>query len=140
MYAIVDIETNGGSFRKAKITEIAIFLYDGYKVVDSFVSLVNPETTIPPFITKLTGISEKMVADAPKFFEIAKKVVEITKDAVFVAHAVSFDFNIIRSEFRKLGYDFNREQLCTVKLSRKLIPLQPSYSLGKLCDNLNIKN
>jgi DNA polymerase-3 subunit epsilon len=139
MYAIIDIETNGGNFRKAKITEIAIFLYDGYKVVDSFVSLVNPETSIPPFITKLTGISEEMVADAPKFFEIAKKVIEITEDAVFVAHAVSFDFNIIRSEFRKLGYDFKREQLCTVKLSRKLIPLQPSYSLGKLCDNLNIE-
>jgi len=139
MYAIIDIETNGGSLRNAKITEIAIFLYDGYKVVDSFVTLVNPETSIPPFITQLTGISEEMVADAPKFYEIAKKVVEITENAVFVAHSVSFDFNIIRSEFRKLGYDFKREQLCTVKLSRKLIPLQPSYSLGKLCDNLNIE-
>jgi DNA polymerase-3 subunit epsilon len=139
MYAIVDIETNGGSLRNAKITEIAIFLYDGYKVVDSFVTLVNPETSIPPFITQLTGISEEMVAEAPKFYEIAKKVVKITEDAVFVAHSVSFDFNIIRSEFRKLGYDFKREKLCTVKLSRKLIPLQPSYSLGKLCDSLNIE-
>ena len=72
MYAVIDIETNGGSLRNAKITEIAIFLYDGYEVVDSFVSLVNPETSIPPFITRLTGISEEMVADAPKFYEVAK--------------------------------------------------------------------
>jgi len=139
LYAVIDIETNGGSLRNAKITEIAIFLYDGYKVVDSFVSLVNPETTIPPFITRLTGISEEMVADAPKFYEIAKEVVKLTENAIFVAHSVSFDYNIIRSEFRKLGFDYKREQLCTVKLSRKLMPLQPSYSLGKLCDSLNIE-
>ena len=139
MYAVIDIETNGGSLRNAKITEIAIFLFDGYEVVDSFVSLVNPETSIPPFITRLTGISEEMVADAPKFYEIAKNIVDLTEDAIFVAHSVSFDYNIVRSEFRKLGYDYKREQLCTVKLSRKLMPLQPSYSLGKLCDSLNIK-
>jgi DNA polymerase III subunit epsilon len=138
VYAIIDIETNGGSLRHAKITEIAIFLYDGYKVVDSFVSLVNPETSIPPYITGLTSISEDMVAEAPKFYEVAKKIIELTEDAIFVAHSVSFDYNIIRSEFRRLGYDYSREKLCTVKLSRKLIPLQPSYSLGKLCDSLNI--
>jgi DNA polymerase-3 subunit epsilon len=139
LYAIIDIETNGGSLRNAKITEIAIFLFDGDRVVDSFVSLVNPETAIPPFITKLTGISEEMVAGAPKFYEIAREVVTITEGAIFVAHSVSFDYNIVRSEFRRLGYDFNREKLCTVKLSRKLLPLQPSYSLGKLCDRLGIE-
>ena len=139
VYAVIDIETNGGSLRNAKITEIAIFLFDGDRIVDSFISLVNPETPIPPFITRLTGISEEMVVNAPKFYEIAKQVVEITKGTVFVAHAVSFDFNIIRSEFRRLGFDFSREQLCTVKLSRKLMPLQPSYSLGNLCENLGIE-
>lgn len=138
MYAIVDIETNGGSLRNAKITEIAIFLYDGYEIIDSFESLVNPETTIPPFITRLTGITEDMVATAPKFYEIAKDIVEITEGAIFVAHSVSFDYNIVRAEFRRLGYDFKREKLCTVKLSRKLLPLQPSYSLGNLCESLNI--
>lgn len=138
MYAVVDIETNGGSLRNAKITEIAIFLFDGYEIIDSFVSLVNPETSIPPFITRLTGITEDMVAEAPKFYEIAKEIVEITEGAIFVAHSVSFDYNIVRAEFRRLGYDFKREKLCTVKLSRKLLPLQPSYSLGNLCENLNI--
>jgi DNA polymerase-3 subunit epsilon len=139
MYAVIDIETNGGSLRNAKITEIAIFLYDGHEIVDSFESLVNPETTIPPFITRLTGITEEMVANAPKFYEIAKEIVEITEGAIFVAHSVSFDYNIVRAEFRRLGFDFKREKLCTVKLSRKLMPLQPSYSLGNLCENLNIE-
>jgi len=139
VYAIIDIETNGGSLRNAKVTEIAIFLHDGYNIVDSFISLVNPETGIPPFISRLTGITEEMVSDAPKFYEIAKEIVKLTDQAIFVAHSVSFDYNVIRSEFRKLGYDYKREQLCTVKLSRKLFPLQPSYSLGKLCDSLNIK-
>lgn len=139
MYAIVDIETNGGSLRNAKITEIAIFLYDGETVVDKFITLVNPETSIPQFITNLTGITNDMVAGAPRFYEIAKRVVEITENAIFVAHSVSFDYNIIRSEFRSLGYDFVREKLCTVKLSRKILPLQSSYSLGKLCKSLNIE-
>ncbi|MEN8247921.1 MAG: exonuclease domain-containing protein [Bacteroidota bacterium] len=139
MYAIIDIETNGGSLRNAKITEIAIFLHDGNAVVDSFISLVNPEVNIPPFITNLTGITNDMVAGAPKFYEIAKKVVELTENSIFVAHSVSFDYSIVRSEFRSLGFDFAREKLCTVKLSRKILPLQPSYSLGNLCKSLNIK-
>jgi len=139
VYAIIDIETNGGSIRNSKITEIAIFLHDGYKVVKSYSTLINPETSIPPFITRLTGISEEMVTDAPKFYEVAREIIEITENAIFVAHSVSFDFNVVRAEFRRLGYDYNREKLCTVKLSRKLIPLQPTYSLGKLCDNLNIE-
>ena len=139
VYAVVDIETNGGSLRNAKITEIAIFLYDGTEVVDTYVTLINPETQIPPFITNLTGISNEMVEEAPKFYEVAKEIVKITEGAIFVAHSVSFDYNIIRSEFRRLGFDFAREKMCTVKLSRKMMPLQPSYSLGKLCDNLGIE-
>jgi len=135
----VDIETNGGSLKNSKITEIAVYRHDGERVVDTFVTLIDPETYIPPFITQLTGISNDMVVGAPKFFEVAKQIIEITKDAIFVAHSVNFDYTIIRAEFKKLGFDFTREKLCTVKLSRKLIPLQPSYSLGKLADNLGIK-
>ncbi len=139
MYAIIDIETDGGSLKKSKITEIAIFLHNGEKVIDSFITLIDPESYIPPFITQLTGISNDMVVGAPKFYEVAKQIIEITKNAIFVAHSVNFDYTIVRNEFKKLGFDFTREKLCTVKLSRKLIPLLPSYSLGKLCDNLGIK-
>jgi DNA polymerase III subunit epsilon len=133
LYSVVDIETTGNGYKGQKITEISIFLFDGQKVIDEFTSLVNPEQRIPHFITNLTGITEAMVSTAPKFYEIAKKVVEITKDAIFVAHNVTFDYNVIRDEFKSLGFDFKRKKLCTVRLSRKIIPGLPSYSLGNIC-------
>jgi DNA polymerase-3 subunit epsilon len=138
LYAIVDIETTGGSPKTEKITEIAIYIYDGNEVIDEFVSLVNPEKNIPYYITALTGISNEMVADAPRFFEIAKKIVELTENRVLVAHNASFDYKFIKAEFKSLGYDFTRENLCTLRLSRKLIPGHRSYSLGKLCADLGI--
>lgn len=137
-YAIIDIEATGGSPKRDKITEIAIYLYDGQKVVDSFTSLINPETEIPPFIRKLTGISNDMVSSAPTFEDVAARIQAITKDAVFVAHNVQFDYAYIRAEFKRLGYEFRRQKLCTVKLSRKIFPDLPSYSLGKLCAQLEI--
>jgi len=138
MYAIVDIETTGGSPLTEKITEIAIYIHDGNSVTDEFCTLVNPEKEIPYFITNLTGISNAMVANAPKFYEVARKIVEITQDKIFIAHNVSFDYNFIKNEFKRLGYDFSRQQVCTVQLSRKLMPGLGSYSLGKLCNHLNI--
>jgi DNA polymerase-3 subunit epsilon len=133
-YAIVDIETNGD----VKITEISIFIFDGEKVIDEYTTLVNPECGIPSFITKLTGITYNMVKDAPKFYEVAKKIYEITEGCIFVAHNVNFDYNIISREFKELGSDFKRKKLCTVRLSRKLLPGKKSYSLGKLCASENI--
>ena len=139
MYSIIDIETTGGSPKTEKITEIAVFLHDGTRVTDEFTSLVNPERSIPSFITEITGISNKMVANAPKFYEIAKDIVELTNDRIFVAHNAPFDYSFICEEFRQLGYVYNRNMLCTVKLSRKMIPGLRSYSLGKLCSDLNIR-
>lgn len=140
MYAIIDIETTGLNAKANRITEISIYIHDGDKIVDHFTSLVNPECRIPHNITLLTGISNKMVAAAPKFYEIAKKIVEMTQDAVFVAHNASFDYNFIRSEFRRLFYDYKRKVLCTKKLSMKLIPGMQSYGLGNLCKALDINN
>ena len=137
-FAIVDVETTGGHPSTEKITEIAIYKYDGHELIDKFVSLVNPERKIQDFVVKLTGITDQMVARAPKFHEIAKRVVEITEDCVFVAHNVDFDYKIIRKEFKNLGYDYDKHTLCTVNLSKKLIPDLPSYSLGKLCRSLGI--
>lgn len=139
MYAIVDIETTSGSPKSGKITEIAIFIYNGSEITDSFVSLINPECDIPYYITNITGINNQMVANAPKFYEIAKKVVEITANKIFVAHNVSFDYNFIRNEFKQLGYDFKRKTMCTVELSRKYIPGHRSYSLGNICGELGIE-
>ncbi|SFU73645.1 DNA polymerase-3 subunit epsilon [Pustulibacterium marinum] len=138
LYAIVDIETTGGKFNEEGITEIAIYKFDGHKVVDQFISLVNPEKDIQPFVVKLTGINNKMLRTAPKFYEIAKRVVEITEDCIIVAHNAKFDYRILRTEFRRLGFDYSRRTLCTVELSKKLIPDKPSYSLGKLVRSLGI--
>ena len=106
--------------------------------MDQFISLVNPEIPIQPFVVKLTGINNAMLVSAPKFFEIAKRIIEITKDCTIVAHNASFDYRILRTEFRRLGYDFQSQTLCTVELSQKLLPEQPSFSLGKLVRSLGI--
>jgi DNA polymerase-3 subunit epsilon len=138
LYAIIDIETTGGKYNEEGITEIAIHKYDGTDVVDSFISLINPEKEIQPFVVNLTGINNNMLRGAPKFYEVAKRVVEITQDCVLVAHNTSFDYRILKTEFRRLGYDFETPTLCTVELSKKLIPDLESYSLGKLCRSLGI--
>lgn len=138
MYAIIDIETTGGSAVYERITEIAVFKYDGEKVVDQFASLVNPGQPIPYYITKLTGISDHMVENAPSFEQLASKIDQITQGCFFVAHNVSFDYNFVREEFRRLGVKFERKTLCTVRLSRKLIPGKRSYSLGNLCSEIGI--
>ncbi len=138
MYAILDIETTGGKYNEEGITEIAIYRFDGHKVVDQFISLINPEQPIQPFVVNLTGINNDMLRNAPKFYEIAKRIVEITEGCVLVAHNAKFDYRILRTEFRRLGFDYERKSLCTVELSKKLIPGMPSYSLGKLVKSLGI--
>ena len=142
MFAIIDIETCGGKFefRKGRITEICVLVHDGLQVVENFSTLVNPECYISPFFTKLTGISNEMVAKAPKFHEIAAAIIKLTENRTFVAHNVSFDYNFIRDEFASLKYEYHREKLCTVKLSRKYIPGKKTYSLGPLCESLGIAN
>ena len=131
-YAIIDIETTGGTANRSKIIEIAIAVHDGLKVVDTYETLINPETSIPPGITQLTGITQEMVVDAPKFYEVAKKIVEMTKKTIFVAHNVRFDYSFVKEEFRRLGFAYTRRQLCTVRLSRQAFPGLPSYSLSNL--------
>lgn len=138
MYAILDIETTGGKFNEEGITEIAIHKFNGHEVVDKFISLVNPEKEIQPFVVNLTGINNKMLRTAPKFHEVAKRIVEVTQDAILVAHNAQFDYRILRTEFRRLGYNFERKTLCTVDLSKKLIPNAESHSLGKLVRSLGI--
>jgi len=138
LYAIIDIETTGSQPAQDRITEIAIFIHDGNKVVDQYNTLINPQRPIPYFISQLTGITDEMVQDAPKFYEVAKDIVEFTDGKVFVAHNVRFDYSFIKKEFADLGFTFQRKTLCTVRLSRSLIPGLPSYSLGKLCHSIDI--
>ena len=138
LYTIIDIETTGGKFNEEGITEIAIYKFDGNEVVDKLVSLVNPEKPIQPFVVNLTGINDKMLVNAPKFFELAKRIVEITEGTTIVAHNAQFDYRILKTEFERLGFSYNRESLCTVSLAQELIPGMESYSLGKLVRALGI--
>lgn len=137
-YAVIDIETTGGMPKRDKIIEIGIVLYDGEKETGRYETLIDPGYSIPPQITRLTGITSEMVTDAPKFYEVARDIVEWTQDAVFVAHNVRFDYNFIREEFGRLGYTYTRKQLCTKRLARKAIEGLRSYSLESLIHYLGI--
>lgn len=138
MYAILDIETTGGKYNEEGVTEIAIYQHDGQKITDQFISLVNPERDIQPFVERLTGINSKMLHNAPRFFEVAKRIIEITENCIIVAHNADFDYRILRTEFKRLGYKYERNSLCSVTLSQQLLPKMESYKLGKLVRSLGI--
>lgn len=125
--------------KRDKITEIGIVLYDGQSIVEQYQTLVNPGRSIPPHITQITGITNQMVENAPKFYEVAKKVVEMTEGAIFVGHNVRCDYSFLKQEFANLGYTFTKRQLCTVRLSRKTFPGLRSYSLGNLIKHFGIR-
>jgi DNA polymerase III subunit epsilon len=137
-FAIIDVETTGGSSRLDKITEIGIVIHDGTEILQTYQSLIYPERSIPYYITQITGITDEMVATAPRFYEIAKNIVELTEDCVFVAHNVRFDYGFICEEFKQLGYTFSKEKLCTVQMSKRAFPGLKSYSLGNLVRHFDI--
>jgi len=137
-YAIIDIETTGGLSKRDRITEIGIVIHDGEEITEMYETLINPERSIPSNITRITGINDEMVRDAPKFYEVAKKIVEMTEDSIFVAHNVRFDYGFIKHEFENLGYTFSKKQLCTVRLTKNVFPGLKSYSLGSLIRHFGI--
>jgi DNA polymerase III subunit epsilon len=140
MYAIVDIETTGGYANANGITEVAILIHDGKEIVRRYETLVNPGMPIPVYISALTGISNEMVESAPSFGRVAAEIFDLLRDNIFIAHNVNFDYSFLRYHLSRAGYDLDCKKLCTVRLSRKIFQGLPSYSLGKLCRNLNIEN
>jgi DNA polymerase-3 subunit epsilon len=140
MYAIVDIETTGGHASAHGITEIAIVIHDGEKIVDRFETLLNPGQPIPVYIQALTGISDSMVKNAPAFDQIAQHVYDILKPCTFVAHNVNFDYSFVKHHLQQAGFDLQVAKLCTVRLGRKIFPGLPSYSLGKFCRQMGVEN
>lgn len=137
-FAIVDIETTGGYASASQITEIAIFIYDGDRVINEYSTLINPEQPIPFHIQALTGITDEMVKDSPVFADVAEKVFNLLENKIFVAHNVHFDYSFIQSSLKSSGYDWKASRLCTVRLSKKIFPNLNSYSLGRLCQSLGI--
>lgn len=138
MYAIVDIETTGSYAAANGITEISIHVFDGEKVVSTFETLINPKQPIPRYIQAFTNITDEMVANAPIFEEVAEKIYTILHDKIFIAHSVNFDYSFVKAHLQECGFDLNSKKLCTVRLSRKIFPGFPSYSLGNLCQSLGI--
>lgn len=137
-YAIVDIETTGGHAASSGITEVAILIHDGKSIIDRYETLINPQRPIPYFIQVLTGINNEMVSGHPPFYEVAKKIYSLLEGRVFVAHNVNFDYSFLKHHLELAGYKFASTKLCTVRMSRKIKPGLKSYSLGRLCDALNI--
>ncbi len=137
-FAVLDLETTGGSARMEKITEVAILVYEDGEVIEEFHSLVNPERSVPPFVARMTGLTDKVLADAPKFYEIAKRVVEVTEGTTLVAHNARFDYAFLQMEFQRLGYKYNRKRLCTVQLSKRLVPDIPRHGLDAMIKHFNI--
>lgn len=139
MYAIVDIETTGGHASANGITEIAILIHNGKEVTEQFRTLINPGIPIPIYIQSLTGINDDMVRSAPRFNELAKQIYDLLHDKIFVAHNVNFDFSFLHYHLATAGFHLQSRKLCTVRLSRKIIPGLASYSLGRLCKEVGIE-
>ena len=137
-YAIVDIETTGGNASHSRITEIAIIIHDGQKIINRWETLINPQKEIPAPIFALTGINNEMVKKAPIFDEVAETIFQLLTDRIFVAHNVNFDYSFVRHELAASGFKWKATKLCTVRASRKIRPGLLSYSLGKLCRYLDI--
>jgi DNA polymerase-3 subunit epsilon len=138
LYAIVDIETTGGYAAANGITEIAVFISDGKKIINSFHTLLNPVYTIPKYVVALTGITNEMVEYERPFSGIADELFEILNDKVFVAHNVNFDYSFVKHHLAQSGYELNCKKLCTIRLGRQILPGAPGYGLGKICKHLGI--
>lgn len=137
-YAIVDIETTGGYAASNGITEIAVFISDGKNIVNEFHTLLNPYYTIPRFIESLTGITNEMVESAPDFKAVSGELFELLHNKIFVAHNVNFDYSFLKHHFQQAGFSFDCKKLCTIRLSRQIIPGLRGYGLDKVCRHLEI--
>jgi len=137
-YAIVDIETTGAFSHYNAITEVGIIITDGYKILDQYETLIKPGENIPNFITALTGIDDDMVTNAPEFKTVAPKILEFTKGHIFVAHSVGFDYGFLRKAFKGIDLHFYRKKICTVKMTKAVLPNLASYSLGKITNQLKL--
>jgi len=139
MYAIVDIETTGSYAAANGITEISIYLSDGQSITGKYSTLINPGQPIPPYIIAMTGITNQMVAAAPAFEAVAENIFNLLQDKIFIAHNVNFDYSFVKGHLQEAGFELKSKKLCTVRLSRKIFPGFPSYSLGKLSQSLGIE-
>jgi len=137
--AIVDLETTGAHPAHHRVTEIAVIEVDGGEVAGEWSTLVNPGTSIPPAIQALTGITNDMVAEAPRFGALAAQLHERLAGRVLVAHNARFDYGFLRQEFERAGLAYRARTLCTVKLSRRLYPEHARHNLDSVMQRHGIE-
>ncbi len=138
-FTIVDVETTGGSPFFNRVIEIGLLRVERGEVVEQFQTLLNPEMEIPEFISRMTGITQNDVAAQPTFGEIAEDLLAKFEDAIFVAHNVAFDYNFLKEEFRRSGFSFNLDRLCTVRLSRSLYNEHKRHNLTAIIERYNFE-
>jgi DNA polymerase-3 subunit epsilon len=139
VYAVIDVETTGGTAGNDRVTEIGLVKLQYGREIARYSTLINPQRRIPPFISRLTGITDTMVATAPAFADIAAELWQQLQGCIFVAHNVRFDYGFIRAEFARCGYQLQLPQLCTVVESRRYFPGLASYSLGNLAAHFGLE-
>lgn len=130
---MLDVETTSGDPSQGRVIEVAVKALDGVEEKLHWDTLVQPRTPIPPFIRKLTGITDDMLIDAPIFPEVARSLATVTQNRIVVAHNVRYDMTALEHEFARTGMVFDRAALCTERLSRQLVPQLSHYNLGSLC-------
>ena len=128
-FSVIDIECTGGTWGAEKIIDVAVFVMEDGEIVDQFVSLVNPQMAIDPYVTKLSGITNNMVRTAPKFYQLAKRLVKITEGTTFVAHNIGFDYRVFQEQFEPLGFDYHRATLDTIPYCERIFPDWENYGL-----------
>lgn len=139
----IDIETTGLSPRSGgRVLEVGALRVENNKIVKQYKQLIHPNCYVPSFITKITGIKNQDIIDAPFFEQTAKNIEELCQDAVFVAHNVNFDYTFIQHEFAALGKKFSQDRLCTVRLSRLMFPEYRHHKLDNIIERhgFNVQN
>ena len=140
-FSVIDVETTGLSARTNRIIEIGIVKVKNLKITNRYETLINPGTYIPYYITQLTGISEKDISDAPFFEDVADEIKQFIGDSVLSGHNLSFDHSFVSSEFLRSGIEpLYNEQVCTLKIARRMFPELKSKSLSSVTQFLNLKN
>jgi DNA polymerase-3 subunit epsilon len=139
-FAVVDLETTGGSASHDRIVEVGIVWFENGSVTREYRQLINPERHIPWNVSQIHGITDAMVENQPTFPDVAEEIFDLTADRIFVAHNVQFDYGFLKESFRRCGMDFERRRICTVRFSKKLNPGQRKHSLKTLCHVYGIEN
>jgi DNA polymerase-3 subunit epsilon len=137
-FAVLDVETTCGDPTEGRVMEVAVVAIDGRTERLRWESLVNPRTSVPPFVRRLTGIQPVALREAPVFVEVVRTLETLTQDRIVVAHNVRFDMTALEHEFARTGMVFERPTLCTERLARRLMPHLPRYNLGSLCRHLGV--